>query len=56
MSLQSKKIKSSNNVASAFRDCSVAQEMYFYVSEPNTLPEKLEYAKKTGQKTKVEED
>lgn len=51
-----KKIESSNDIASAFRDCNAAQEMCLYARKPNSLPEKLEYAKITGQKTKVEAD
>lgn len=36
--------------ASAFRDCSAAQEMCFYISELYSLLEKLEYTKSTEKK------
>lgn len=54
------KTESSNNIVSgfweieAFRDAT--EEMCFYISEPNSLPEKLEYTKKWTKNPKVEAD
>lgn len=50
------KIESSNNIVSGFQETAAlrdaTEEMCFYISEPNSLPEKLEHTKNTGQKNK----
>lgn len=47
MNPQIKKIESSNNIASGFWETAgfrnTTEEMCFYITEPNSLPEKLEY-------------